>query len=542
MDWVVSEDMNKSERENKHQFVGTRRLFVQMNKYHIVFIFSLIFFISSISAGWNCSLLDFHSFRQTQTAMTVSYLLKGGPWFAYETPVLGPPWSIPFEFPLYQWIVASAVKAGGFPIEQTGRFVSVLFFLLVLYPIFKILKSLKLSDNNIFLILSLICLSPQYIYWSRTFMIESTALALSAYYLWMVFLYFERLNSSQKTWHIVAVIAFFGALAGMVKITTFFSFIFGALILFLLRLYEQKREGTNYKKTLFLVEIKFVFFAFLIPAAAVLLWTSFADYQKSLNPLAGFLTSDSLRTWNYGTLADKLSLATWNLFYQRTITDLIGSKELLLIVAYCGLRHNSKHLKTALVSSLLFLMPLCVFTNLHVVHYYYVYANGIFLIAAVGMVIGNYLESDIIYKRVAGFLLLAVMIICSLAHYYTDFRPLQCAPFYYAEVKKDMDKYTSDKDVLLIFDTDWSPKLPYYLQRRAAIIQDAVRDTPKYNNLLNNLSGYKVGALLFCGKKEYSMQEVHTFLKDCSINHYLHKKYGNCAVYYNQDANFFRDF
>jgi 4-amino-4-deoxy-L-arabinose transferase-like glycosyltransferase len=84
-----------------------------------------------------------------------------------------------FEFPLYQWIVASAVKVGGFPIDQTGRFVSVLFFILALYPIFKILKALKLTTNNILLILSLICFSPQYIFWSRTFMIESIVLALS---------------------------------------------------------------------------------------------------------------------------------------------------------------------------------------------------------------------------------------------------------------------------------------------------------------------------------------------------------------------------
>ncbi len=509
--------------------------FINRNKYRILFIFSLMFFLASISIGWNSTLLDYYGFRQTQTAITVSYLLKGGPWLAYETPVLGPPWSIPFEFPLYQWIVASAVKVGGFPIDQSGRFVSVLFFILAIYPIFKILKALKLTTNNILLILSLICFSPQYIFWSRTFMIESTALALSLYYLWIVFLYFENRDSSQKKWHILAGVALFGALAGMVKITTYFTFIFGALLLFLLQLYRQIKEGTDDKKKLVLVEIKFIFFAFVIPTAATLLWISFADSQKSLNPLADFLTSASLKTWNFGTLADRLSMTTWSLFYQRTITDLIGENKLLFIVGYCGLFCNSKYLKIALVSLLLFLIPLCTFTNLHFVHSYYVYGNGIFLIVALGVIIANFVDSDISFKRATGYVLLMIMIICSIAHYYTNFWPAQGATSCYAEIKKDVDAYTSDKDILLIFGADWSSEMPYYLERRTAMVRGVMRDTPKYSNLKKNLSDYRIGALIFCGKEKNAKPEVNTFLRDFNFNHYLPKSYADCDAYYYQE-------
>ena len=44
------------------------------------------------------------------------------------TLVLGPPWSIPIEFPLYQWNVAAAVKIFNTPLDQTGRFFSCLLF------------------------------------------------------------------------------------------------------------------------------------------------------------------------------------------------------------------------------------------------------------------------------------------------------------------------------------------------------------------------------------------------------------------------------
>jgi len=508
--------------------------FINRNKYRILFIFSLMFFLASISIGWNGTLIDSYGFRQTQTAITVSYLLKGGPWLAYETPVLGPPWSIPFEFPLYQWIVASIVKVSGFPIDQTGRFISVLFFISALFPIFKILRILKLTTNNILLILSLICFSPLYIFWSRTLMIESIALALSAYYLWLVFFYFEKLDTSQKKWHILVGITLFGALAGMVKITTFFTFIFGALLLCLLQFYRQIKEGTGDKKKLVLVEIKIILFTFVIPTAATLLWTSFADSQKTLNPLADFLTSASLKTWNFGTLAQRLSMTTWSLFYQRTITDLIGVNKLLFIVGFCGLFCNSKYLKIALVSLLFFLIPLCTFTNLHFVHGYYAYANGIFLIVALGVIIANFVDSDISFKMATGYVLLMIMIICSITHYYTNFRPAQGATSRYAEIKKDVDAYTSDKDILMIFGADWSSEMPYYLERRTAMFTRVMRDTPKYSNLKKNLSDYKIGALIFCDQGKKSKLEVDTFLKDFNINNYLPKSYANCDAYYNQ--------
>ena len=84
----------------------------------------LVFSLWAVSCGWTHNLLDAHGFRQTQTAISTYYLLKGSSVLAYETPVLGPPWSIPFEFPLYQWLVALAVAVLDLNIESAGRLVS----------------------------------------------------------------------------------------------------------------------------------------------------------------------------------------------------------------------------------------------------------------------------------------------------------------------------------------------------------------------------------------------------------------------------------
>src|SRR5262245_20084309 len=108
----------------------------------VIFILLLIHSVAAISNGWTHTISDEHGFRQAQTAITVDYLLKGGPWIAYETPVFGPPWSIPFEFPLYQWITALLVLFFRMPVEQAGRAVSAGFFYASLIPSYFFLRRL----------------------------------------------------------------------------------------------------------------------------------------------------------------------------------------------------------------------------------------------------------------------------------------------------------------------------------------------------------------------------------------------------------------
>ena len=106
-------------------------------------------------------------------------MLRGGPWLIYETPVLGPPWTIPFEFPLYQWTVAVLVWSTGMALDPAGRSVSIAFFLLTLWPTERILAALRVTLPCRLVILSLLVASPFYIFWSGTFLIESTALFLA---------------------------------------------------------------------------------------------------------------------------------------------------------------------------------------------------------------------------------------------------------------------------------------------------------------------------------------------------------------------------
>ena len=79
-------------------------------------------------------ILEAYSFRQTQTALTSFWLCRTGFKFPYETPAAGYPWSIPFEFPLYQYLVAKLSCPFGFDLERVGRLVSYAFLVACLVP------------------------------------------------------------------------------------------------------------------------------------------------------------------------------------------------------------------------------------------------------------------------------------------------------------------------------------------------------------------------------------------------------------------------
>src|SRR5437016_95834 len=109
------------------------------------FLVCLAVFLYTARSGWWNRIVDGEPFREAQTAITAYYMVGQAPRLDYETPVLGPPWSIPFELSLYQWAVAGIVTVFHTPLPQTGRAVSMGMFLLTLVPLWFVLRELRLS-------------------------------------------------------------------------------------------------------------------------------------------------------------------------------------------------------------------------------------------------------------------------------------------------------------------------------------------------------------------------------------------------------------
>ena len=61
--------------------------------------------------------------------------------------MVGAPWSIPLEFPIYQWIVA-LIRFMGIPIDVGGRLISFAFFIGCLVPLRMLFRTLGLKTET----------------------------------------------------------------------------------------------------------------------------------------------------------------------------------------------------------------------------------------------------------------------------------------------------------------------------------------------------------------------------------------------------------
>lgn len=330
-----------------------------------------------LASGLWQPLLDLHSFRQTQTALSAYWLLRGGPWLAYETPVLGAPWSIPFEFPLYQWVVA-IIATTGLPLEGAGRLVAFGFYLATLCPIYILFRAVGLGRIAFLSTGILFMTSPLYLFWSRTFLMESCALFFSCLALALL----ARYLHDRVLWTAISA-SVAGTAATLTKATTFpaFAVVGGCLILLDLGRRLHTRRG--------LPELKLALIAGLAITTPFLIgyaWVQYSDHLKIANEFGRMLTSANLWAWNFGSTQQRLSSALWiGTIYDRVLPDLFGRAVPVALVASGAALLRPRFALAAILAGVGFLVPFLVFTNLHIVHNYYQYANGIFALAVVGI-------------------------------------------------------------------------------------------------------------------------------------------------------------
>jgi len=94
------------------------------------FIVVLALHFTAAITGWRHGMLPGNTFRQAQTAIT-TYFIDVEIISRSRTPrqYSGKPWSIPMEFPLYEWTVAALSRFTRQPLTECARFISLLCFL-----------------------------------------------------------------------------------------------------------------------------------------------------------------------------------------------------------------------------------------------------------------------------------------------------------------------------------------------------------------------------------------------------------------------------
>lgn len=443
------------------------------------------------SIGWWNPIVERHGFRQTQTAITAFWLSRGSPLLAYETPVLGPPWSIPFEFPLYQWAISLWSRSTSIPIDQSGRIISLLFFYAGLVPVAWMVRRLRLP-LAVFAAFALLYLaSPLYLFWSRTVMVETAAMTLSLAYFSTAAVALYR----PFRWRRCAAAAVFGALAALVKITTFAGALLpiGLLCLFL---WIRRRPGIK--------AVLYSLVPLLLPLAAGLVWTSFADAIRRRNPLQ-FLNSDELVQWLYGTVSLRASKAFWVVMDHRMLRDVMGRAWTVILLATIVVaiaRYRGRWIGVGSLAAIGFCVGPLVFANLYYVHDYYPCGAAAYLYLALAVFWGSVWHAKGLHPGITLGLLLIFLAGSAYTYrrnYYPDLSPLQNS---FVDTGRFLKSALSPDEVLIIYGADWDSTIAYYSEHRAIMdrLYRSIHSAQMMNSLQNLQPGQRVGAVVGCSE------------------------------------------
>jgi hypothetical protein len=434
-------------------------------------------------AGWGNTLTDTHPFRQTQTALSTYWMMRDGFRLDYATPVLGAPWSIPMEFPFYEAAVAVLAKATDLPLDQAGRAVALFFFYAALPAIWLLLRRLGTPAAQRWLFLGLVLTCPVYLFFSRTFLIESTAFCLSAW-----FLYFFHMALQPRQWAGIAAAVLFGVLAGLAKVTTLAVFLAAAAAFFLHAMRHRRGEWKQL--------VARAGAAILPGVLAAAGWVAYSDGIKRQNIFGVMLTSAEQHAWNYGPLVQRFEPAFWRQFgglLERAVVP-AGSLFLIAGLALLFLR-GSARLGLALL--LVALAGPLVFANLYFVHDYYLYSSGVFFLALLALPLRDLLiQTSLAPGLQVG--MVAIVLVAQAAGYLGVYYPMQVtAARQPPELARAIALATRPEDVLVGFGLNWNPVLPYYSGRRAIMVPDRfVRDESAINRALAGLGPARVAAVV----------------------------------------------
>ena len=456
-----------------------------------LFVLVALFHFWGATVAWESGNLPGGEFRQAQTAISTYFIQQENNYsLAYPTPVLGKPWSVPMEFPLYQWTVARLSTATGLELTQAGRAVSLACFYLTLPALFLLLGHLNVAPVHRLVVLGMVLTCPLYIYYARAFLIETMALMFSV---WFLLAFIEAVEKGGRGWLVVANLA--GVGAGLVKVTTFMLYLlpagaWGAWILW----HSRSTEGApGWKK--FLLLARWIATATVVPFAVTLWWLRFADATKALNPNSGFLLSSSLVGFNFGFAGARLSGEIWHSLWNVLRLNLVWPPVLaacVLCLAVFGRRWWGRFALCVAI----YLGVQMLFPQLYAWHDYYSVASAVLLMAALSFGLLALLESQLPRTLVLGLVgaVFAGQIWLYSSNLYQGQRHITPGG---NGLTVALGYLTRPDEVMVMVGDDWSSITPYYARRRALMIRNGMEFDQAYiTAAFASLKGERVGALI----------------------------------------------
>lgn len=407
-------------------------------------------------------------FRQTQTAFGVRSILRNDmSILGADIPVLGPPWKIPLEFPLYQYISAIASRITGAEVVYASLLTASLIFTACGVATFYLLR-MTIGSGPARIALGIFFFSSFGLFHGTSVRIDFTSVLffLIAMIALIKFLVIPRI-------YLMAFIFLFASLGALTKITTAIPWVFfGMLPLMFL---SNSQVQTK-------VKLSLVLFASFVPT---LIWNRYADSIKSENTHTRFLMSENLYEWNFGTIKQRTDMKLWQHLFDHFFGSTIGNYYLVFLFVLIAL-FFSQHQKMVWIFVAIFVSGPAIFANLYLVHDYYAIAVFPALVAVIAVAIcalseslKTHIRSN--HSRLLPLLASVFLIILS----WTSSEGIEnmnsvvprelIRPFpEFDEIKE----FTNSDDYLLVINPDWDPTLLFLVDRKGLMLRpDGTRPT-----------------------------------------------------------------
>lgn len=437
-----------------------------------------------------------HTFRLTQTAVTSFWACRDGFKLAYETPVVGYPWAIPFEFPIYQWIVSLISCPLGLDLERVGRAVSYIFLVLCALPAARICRSF-FGDRwapHFFAFCALFFTAPIHVFFGQAFLMETAAVFFTLYFI----SYMISLIQGDRTMRIAVLAGIFQTLAILQKSTTVLPLV-PILGFWLLAVGWREIAAQRLRARVLWQGIIAVLIPFIIGAA----WAKYSDYVKLSNDFGSQLTSSNLMSWNFG--GDRLNphLWLWVIWIRNIVTNLGGWVGAGIALAGIVLL-DWKHRALIVGGIALFLLYFMIFTNLQFVHEYYQISCEFLVIFGVAMALGGAVAHRNRLLSIVGVLALAGLTAVNVHTFLTggNFQLLKTVygPDYPVLAAAHFVRDNTDPSKpIVVFGDDWSSEFPFYAERKAFVASKGFRH---YDELVSDpgrfFGGQEPSAVMVC--------------------------------------------
>jgi hypothetical protein len=454
----------------------------------------LIWHAQTVTTGWSSPALTGNAFRQLQTGQTTQFIVFEDNYsLAYPTPILGQPWSIPMEFPLYQWMVAKLHQVSAIPLVECARWVSLLSFYSALPAIYLLLIGLGMPARRATLALVPVLLPPVTVLYSRAFLIDTLALSLA---LWFLYFFTQLLRKPGLRWWLLT--GMMGALAGCTKATTLIGGVIACLGVAATAVWQHWRRrdepgGRDALRTLLVWGAT----SAIIPVTATWFWTRFADATKALNPIGTALRSDNLLGFNFGhdLFADRFSLSRWQALAQQWEAG-IGPWWLVAISPVLVILGAGRYRQPAWLALVVFFGAQLLMPNLFSIHDYYFVG----IVSALALAWG--LTAAGMFERGKTGVLAALAWLITLAGFQTttferNYLEGMLATSGGDDLSHQIYMLTEEDETIIIAGWEWHAFVPYYAKRRALMLPFGTHDNPEIREeALSQLDPDKVAALL----------------------------------------------